>query len=199
MVVIDNISPGMALGRGMDIQAIADAAYANGSETYVPASDKDGKFFDIVSWDPRAVGKTTPFRACFSDPVELVRWQDDATAQPGTPEWNMHQMWSTQLALAGGCLENERLNPKGEHIVDFMSTDNVVRDMVEILERIGEWREAQVNKIFLDSLNQDQNVLGDSITAATVEALRWHKGEEPLQYWGMLTITKDHELKIWSD
>jgi len=93
-------------------------------------------------------------------------------------------MWSTQLALAGGCLDNEKLNPKGEHIVDFMSTDNVVRDMIEILERIGEWREAQVNKIYLSSLRNEQNVLGAPIPHETVEALRWRKGKEPLQYWG---------------
>jgi len=65
-----------------------------------------------------------------------------------------------------------------------MSTDNVVRDMVEILERIGEWREAQVNKVHLDGLINGQNVLGNTLSQETVEALRWRKGEEPLQYWG---------------
>jgi len=169
---------GFALKYAHHIQTIVDAAYTNGSEEYVPADvSAGGKFFDIVSWDPRSVNNTTPFHSCFSDPMELITHIDGTVGLPGTPQWVGPDVWAKQMALASGCMADENLNPKGASIADFMTTEVVVRDMVEIVERIGEWREALVSVMAVD--------MGPSSELAELlDALGWKQGHEPLQYWG---------------
>jgi hypothetical protein len=55
-----------------------------------------------------------------------------------------------------------------------MSTPNVVEDMVAITEALGEWREAEAEKL----------LAGTVVDTAVREHTRWRKGEEKLLYWG---------------
>ena len=173
---------GFALKYAHHIQTIVDAAYTNGSEYYIPADvSAGGKFFDIVSWDPRSVNNTTPFHSCFSDPMELITHIDGTVGLPGTPQWVGADVWAKQMALASGCMADENLNPKGASIADFMTTEVVVRDMVEIVERIGEWRGALMEEWVLDTIDYKMDL--DQLKAL-IEARAWKRGQEPLQYWG---------------
>ena len=70
-----------------------------------------------------------------------------------------------------------RVNGK-EHLGQYVSTANVVRDMVEIIERHGEWREKQAKALLSRSCHRPKDV------AAILERTAWQKGEEQLQYWG---------------
>jgi hypothetical protein len=174
----------MALKYSPYIQTIADAAYLNGSASYVSSDiSAGGLFYDVLSWDPRSVNNTTPFHACFSDPLELAHYSDVTHPLPGSPEFNLNEEWARHMALAQGCLADEALNPKGGSIADFMTTETVVRDMVEILERTGEWREAEVKKEIVE-----QNLISkmsETEVDNLLDARKWKKGEEKISYWGM--------------
>lgn len=177
---------GLARNEGAQIQTLADAAHLGDSDTYVPKNvSAGGKFFDIIGWDPRGVGATTPWHGCFTDPRDLAQWAAGTTIVPGTLEGNLEEMWTKQMALAKGCFANTKLNPEGDKIVDFMTTEVVVRDMVEILEKHGQWREAELTKSAITS-RADQAVLsvGQTDIESLLEERRYHKDNEPLQYWG---------------
>jgi hypothetical protein len=177
----------MVLKYSPYIQTIADAAYLNGSKSYVSSDvSSGGLFYDILSWDPRSVNNTTPFHACFSDPLELAHYSDVTHPLPGSPEFNLNEEWARHMALAQGCLADEALNPEGGSIADFMTTETVVRDMVEILERHGEWRETEVLEEIaeLDLIS----MLGEAEVDSLLEARKWRKGEEKLSYWGMCSM-----------
>lgn len=61
----------------------------------------------------------------------------------------------------------------------FMNTTPTIADIVEIIERHGEWREREVA-----TLIPKTSGLSDSEKEAVVKASRWDKGQEKLQYWG---------------
>jgi hypothetical protein len=60
-----------------------------------------------------------------------------------------------------------------------MNTTPSVADMIEIIERHGEWRELEA-----DSLLSKESALPDATRKAIKEATRWNEGQEMLQYWG---------------
>jgi hypothetical protein len=78
------------------------------------------------------------------------------------------------MALSASC-SGERAPKLGR----FMNTTPDIADMIEIIERHGEWREHEV-----DSLLFDESTLSESMKKAIKEATRWNKGQEMLQYWG---------------
>jgi len=112
--------------------------------------------------------------------MELITHIDGTVGLPGTPQWVGKDVWAKQMALASGCMADETLNPKGASIADFMTTEVVVRDMVEIVERIGEWREAST----LSSLLDLAYYYTDEELKYLQDKLAWKKGQEPLSYWG---------------
>lgn len=137
-------------------------------------SDGTAKYFDILSFDPRGINNTTPFHNCISDPEEQRSWELESKSYiPGTPEISLDLMWARQEAISQSCLYHAKTNPNGSKIASFMGTPTVVRDMVEIAERYGEWREAQANASI------------PKLDPAAAERLRWKKGEEPLRLWAM--------------
>ena len=149
-----------AIGVGTAAQAIFDAAYLDNSTEYVSDSPS-ARYFDIIGFDPRGINNTTPFLTCHSDPGEQVTWslQQDQLVL-GSPETNLDFLWQRYIALGQSC-------PKSAKIASFMTTAITARDMIEIVERHGEWRERQAN---------------DSTTKAR---LACKQGEEPIQYWGV--------------
>jgi hypothetical protein len=60
-----------------------------------------------------------------------------------------------------------------------MNTTPTVADIIEIIERLGEWREKEASTILSNS-----PALSKSQRQAIRDATRWKKGEELLQYWG---------------
>ncbi|OSC97430.1 alpha/beta-hydrolase [Trametes coccinea BRFM310] len=95
-----------------------------------------GDSFDILGFDPRGVGASTPAATCFSDDSQRRLWrlQDD------------HRL----LNLTNGGLEIQRAREKmiaarceqaigGEWAIGrHMSTPNVARDMLEISQQLGQ-------------------------------------------------------------
>ena len=70
-----------AFEAGRDLQLIIDAE-ADPKETGAEAREGTGtKYFDIIGFDPRGVGSTTPPVMCFPDPVSQRNWELQVSAE----------------------------------------------------------------------------------------------------------------------
>lgn len=87
----------------------------------------------------------------------------------GTPEGRLDHLYNLEESLNLACLYDPVTNPGGSKVANYMGTTSVARDMVEIVERHGQWRE----------------VRAQNSSEAVQERLRWNKGEEPLNYYGL--------------
>jgi hypothetical protein len=73
--------------------------------------------------------------------------------------------------------------------MQHMNTAPVVADMVEIIERHGEWRSKQAativdNSNWIKSMADIDDIDHPFARKAVLERTAWKKGEEKLQYWG---------------
>jgi hypothetical protein len=76
--------------------------------------------------------------------------------------------------------------PEGEiDIKKYVSTASVARDMLEIVERHGEWREKEARRL----LQREQHCDGsspkgiDPATGDILERVKYKPGEEKINYW----------------
>jgi pimeloyl-ACP methyl ester carboxylesterase len=90
----------------------------------------------------------------------------DTARTPLTFEQDFDRLWQSNYAAYRGNIWDPVTNPGGSKIARFASTAMVARDLIELAERHGQWREKQVL-----SNNTDQELL---------HRLRWKLGEEPL-------------------
>jgi pimeloyl-ACP methyl ester carboxylesterase len=90
-------------------------------------------------------------------------------------------MWARSKAIAAGCSSSDE-------IAKPMNTPPVVRDMVEIIERHGEWREKEAKRLLVDKKPPSLDLRAEHRDLYTSEAIaertRWLQGEETLHYWG---------------
>ena len=84
----------------------------------------------------------------------LTSWQD------------FDRLWQSNYAAFRGNIWDPITNPGGSKIAKYASTAMVARDLVELAERHGQWREKQAS-----TNDTDQELLRRS---------RWRRGEEPL-------------------
>ena len=182
------LNPGGPGGSGSNFafryaEKIALIVNSNSSpDSTESSSSSDDLYFDILSWDPRGVNLTTPGFYCFQDSLHRKAWaaQSEAVGFDLDDEDIFRDVWSRERAMSAGC---SLLDASGsfntvngnEHLGQYVSTASVVRDMVEIIERHGEWREKTAKEILSKSKDQD--------VAAILQRTAWRKGEEQLQYW----------------
>jgi pimeloyl-ACP methyl ester carboxylesterase len=76
------------------------------------------------------------------------------------------RLWQSTYAAFRGNIWDPVTNPNGSKIARYASTAMVARDLVELAERHGQWREKQAH---LNATDQK-----------TLHRLRWRRGEEPL-------------------
>lgn len=95
--------------------------------------------------------------------------------------------WAKMRALAADCSRRAVESGIGEH----MSTASVARDIIEIVERHGEWREKEARRLISFSappplLRRSQQkplaTTPDAIT--TLDRVKYRPGEEQVLYWG---------------
>ena len=84
----------------------------------------------------------------------------------------------------------ERIAEEGEDSIAYhMNTTPVVADMIALLERHGEWREAQAKAWLSTFTGWLQTTFRHSghinNRQATLERCRWRKGEEKIMFWGV--------------
>ena len=141
------------------------------------------KYFDLISFDPRGVNNTTPHLPCFSDSLSYDVWrhQEEADGIDHTSDVSLTLAWARAKALMETCAQDNEISK-------HMNTVPVARDIVEIIERHGEWRGKQA-EFWLASKGgrstTDGKEIGDPYSRdAVIERTKWRKGDEKLHYWG---------------
>ncbi|KAK5135462.1 hypothetical protein LTR08_005250 [Meristemomyces frigidus] len=151
----------------------------------------DGLKFDLISFDPRAVGQTTPSVECVRnaqlDHAWQVRLMEEGVFEASDAA--LGRLWSMSIARGASCaLERE---DGGADMRRFVTTASVARDMLEVVEKHGAWREAEAKRL-LNPVHV-KSCSGKALTQKVkpvVEdnkvpsALLYKPGQERLQYWG---------------
>ncbi|KAJ5280460.1 hypothetical protein N7478_005832 [Penicillium angulare] len=185
------INPGGPGGRGTlqaflsgrNLQTIVDAEIDPGLDPGSESESASDKYFDIIGFDPRGVGYTTPALTCFPDSVSQRNWelQVEAEGMLGSSPDALKKSWQRTQALNLGCSVYEmNAAHEDDSMMAYVNTPLVARDMLTIVERHGEWRENEGGKAqqaFDESNGYDH-------TRAIVKRTVWHRNEELLLYWG---------------
>lgn len=106
--------------------------------------DKPGRrHYEIFSWDPRGIGRTTPSSNCFrSDVVSRSAWQVEARGNGGLDKGIDSIKYGLALskALSQRCKDSEKQWGDG---MAFVNTPSVARDMVEMVDKVDELRKRE--------------------------------------------------------
>ena len=138
------------------------------------------KYYDVLSVDPRGVNNTTPRYSCFPNAASRDIWslQSDAQGMIGSSSHALDNVFERSKSLGEGCSKRAASSKIVEDkLVYHMNTSPLVADMVEVIERHGQWREKQGSA----SVGQSSGNYADAVKERT----KWQKGEEKLLYWGL--------------
>ncbi|KAH0344277.1 hypothetical protein KCU81_g4840, partial [Aureobasidium melanogenum] len=135
------------------------------------ADNETAKFFDVIGFDPRGVSYTTPTFHCFPSFIEELNYDHSVSGPPGSSDTAFTSFWTSVRTLADSC--SKRAIEAG--IGEYMSTTSVARDIVEIFERHGEWREQEARKLLSSSAMPESDL---------PEHVKYQPGQEMVQYWG---------------
>ncbi|KAG9637629.1 hypothetical protein KCU64_g14125, partial [Aureobasidium melanogenum] len=167
------LNPGGPGGSGVKL-VLKEGKYTQTIISADPDADNEtAKYFDVISFDPRGVNNTRPTFQCFPSFIERLTFEKELLAYgvPGSSDMAFTNQWARVRTLADSC--SKRAIEAG--IGEYMSTTSVARDIVEIFERHGEWREQEARKL-LGSPKNSKRDLSDQV--------RYEPGEEMVQYWG---------------
>lgn len=135
---------GINLARlhGHNLQSIIDSPLSPND----PESKME-KYFDIVAFDPRGVGFTSPSFACFANAQQRLLWQiaSDADGLLGSSDVAFSRIWARKKALAEACDE-----VGDENISTRMNTPTVAMDMAAIVDALATWRGKKTGKSHRD-------------------------------------------------
>lgn len=150
------------------------------SRTILSAGSMDNpataKHFDIIGFDPRGVNNTTPSLSCFASDIQAAVWklEKHADGYVGDNESSFDKLWARLRLLAEQCSKLGAAQLIGAH----MSSAAVARDIVEIFERHGQWRETETRRLLASSSvnNNDKD--------AIIARARYDRGKEVIQFYG---------------
>jgi pimeloyl-ACP methyl ester carboxylesterase len=165
---------------GAQLQSIVDSA---GKSPHLIREGRSPKHFDIVGFDPRGVGFTTPGAHCWEELSARESWTLRASAQgiPGSSDSAPGRLWSMAQAFGSSCASTV----EEEHdIKQFLSTASVARDMLELTEALGEWRESRATTELLEQGMPQKRGVTVPPAGAIPGHLQYRRGEEKLLYWG---------------
>ncbi|KAI4730460.1 hypothetical protein E4T49_01806 [Aureobasidium sp. EXF-10728] len=167
------LNPGGPGSSGVDLVRLEGQRTQTIISAGPDADDKTEKYFDVISFDPRGVNNTTPNFRCFPDLIERMAFEKniDLYGLPGSSNTAFANLWASHRTLAWPCSKRAIEAGIGEH----MSTTSVARDIVEIFERHGEWREQEALSLLTASGKSENDV---------PDHLKYQTGEEMVQYWG---------------
>ena len=172
---------------GKEIQTIVDSEI----DPSIEVPEQTPKYYDIVGFDPRGVNNTTPSISCFPDPSARQLWdiQQHENGLPGSSDKAFEKRWAREKALGEGCSQRFAVNEDGGDGLGFyMNTAPNVADMIEIVERHGQWREKYAMNwpsSFKGVLATLGKASADIYSAkAILERTRWRAAEERLLFYG---------------
>lgn len=148
---------------------------ADGRHIQTILDSPKGKLFDILSFDPRGVNNTTPSLSCFPDAFNqqtwLLRFLDIGLLWDSDSVIGLE--WARAAALGASCsaVRSE------VDILPYVNTAQVVEDMVEIIEREGEWRGKEAERLL--------GVEYDPAKQSVLERTAYRPANERIQFWGM--------------
>jgi pimeloyl-ACP methyl ester carboxylesterase len=160
------------LTDGKNIQIILDSPVAP-TNNYSKSTGE--KYFDVLSFDPRGVNNTTPSLRCFPNAFNQKSWL--LTYTDYGLLWDSESIigmeWARAAALGASCSQEE----EGKEVLRYINTAQVVEDVVQIIEREGEWRANEAKSLVSSKGHTDSRPI--------LERTAYHPGQEKLQYWGM--------------
>ncbi|KAK9776524.1 putative TAP-like protein-domain-containing protein [Seiridium cardinale] len=131
------------------------------------------KNYEILSWDPRGVGFTTPKADCFQGDNAargLANFQTLVIGPLDSSDYTLKRQWARTQAFGRLC----EGSAKNGSILPYLTTPSVVRDMVEMLDQIHVARG-----------HGAQVVYASEDGAEKMLNLKKRKDEVPrIQYWG---------------
>ncbi|KAL2823829.1 TAP-like protein-domain-containing protein [Aspergillus cavernicola] len=170
-----------ALLSGRNLQTIVDATAIPSADTMDKSLDQ---YFDIIGFDPRGVDNTTPSFSCFPNLFSQKSWelQAEADGMLGSSADSFMRNWQRAIALNIGCSQaiTKPSGPGEDVLGEHTNTPPVARDMLEIVERHGEWREKQG----LEAQRRHDHRYGLDPQRAIIARTVWNRGQEKLLYWG---------------
>ncbi|KAK6442450.1 hypothetical protein LTR95_001322 [Oleoguttula sp. CCFEE 5521] len=130
---------------------------------------EDAKYFDLISFDPRGVGATTPGLHCFQSRSADWAWQLRLLEEGWfeSSDAALGRIWSMSDARGRSC---SKAATDGD-FRKYVTTASVARDMLEIVERHAEWREIEANRLACRR-------------KPVAEHLKHHHGKEKINYIG---------------
>lgn len=168
------VNPGGPGGSGIGLVLGGGEAI---SWTVDTQDEQSGLFFDILSFDPRGVGFSTPRMQCFDDPCVAKSWnlRLKEVGVLGSSDASVGRKWSMDKAKGQSC----SLPPHDEKadIKRYMTTASVARDMVSLVEAHGEWRQKE-------GLRLMKEVGERRYDSPASDVWKYRQGLEKLQYWG---------------
>ncbi|RDW92622.1 hypothetical protein BP5796_02016 [Coleophoma crateriformis] len=93
-----------------------------------------GKNHDIISWDPRGVGASTPSIDCWSSKQRAQLWSIQAPGVIDSHPGVLYDAFSHAVATSQACAA---AMPGPNSLLKFVSTASAARDMLEILDKMG--------------------------------------------------------------
>ncbi|KAH8705956.1 TAP-like protein-domain-containing protein, partial [Talaromyces proteolyticus] len=171
------------LSDGESLQALVDS---EGSDITLSNSEVQfPKHFDILSFDPRGANNTTPRLRCFPDAFSQQVWQLQS------PDygllWHSESIigmdWGRAAALGASCSHGR--DHDAENIVPYLNTAQTVEDMLQIVEKEGEWREQEARRLMTGERPRTGNSIGSEEDGEIIKRVAYRPSEEKIKYWGM--------------
>ncbi|THY28918.1 hypothetical protein D6D00_03967 [Aureobasidium pullulans] len=166
------MNPGGPGGHGVGF--ILRAGKQLSSLLNFPGDDgDDGKQFDLISFDPRGVGLSTPRLSCFQgntilEQAWLVReWEEGSF---NASDIAFGRLWAMSKARVESCA----ITSEEPDIKRYVTTAYVARDMLEIVEKHDAWRAQEARRL---SASQHHE-------AIDAHHFEYQPGTANLQYWG---------------
>ena len=148
--------------------------------------DENGRYFDHLSFDPRGIGATLPRVNCFNNFMGDLFWAIRTIEQGifSASDAALGRLWSMDAARWQSC--SLPVDEGESDIKKYVSTASVARDMLEIVERHGEWREKEARRI-LENPHCESLEYGRS-PSDILQSLEHEKGGEKINYWVSLSL-----------
>jgi hypothetical protein len=155
---------------GKDIQTIVDSPMN-------PKDGNDGKYFDIIGFDPRGVNNTIPRTSCLSSGRARDIWKLSLYTEGLPSNTSFSHIWSRTAAYSETC-SLRLIEEEEDQIGRYVNTPVVVEDMMAIVEALGEWKEKKVKEVIGKVPITERDV--------TLKRTKWRKGKEKILYWGLV-------------